>query len=181
MLPERPDPPPSGPYPVTSFKFEKIWQNFLSWFLLKHPCCFWLPHFFRHSRLNLCPDLPFQPLWRLDQIQSRHPAQPLAPFLRRGGHLLLELQRLGLRLKARLRRVNPLYLQFHPFLQSEAPPLSRRGPIFYLPSSNLACACVKPIAASCSLFGITPAESSALPLSASKLSLYFFAVIVVWP
>ena len=32
-----------------------------------------------------------------------------------------------------------------------------------------------------SLFGITPAESSALPLSASKLSLYFFAVSVVWP
>ena len=131
--------------------------------------------------IDLCPDLPFQPLWRLDQIQSRHPAQPLAPFLRRGGHLLLELQRLGLRLKARLRRVYPLYLQFHPSLRSGAPPLSRRGPIFYLPSNNLACACVKPIAASCSLFGITPAESSALPLSASRLSLYFFAVSVVWP
>ena len=106
----------------------------------------------------------------------------LCPLCRlRGGHLLLELQRLGLLLKARLRRVNPLYLQFHPSLRSEAPPLSRRGPIFYLPSNNLACACVKPIAASCSLFGITPAESSALPLSASKLSLYFFAVIVVCP
>ena len=34
----------------------------------------------------------------------------------------------------------------------------RRGPIFYLPSSNLACACVKPIAASCSLFGISNAN-----------------------
>ena len=100
---------------------------------------------------------------------------------RRSGHLLLELQRFCFRLKARLRRVNPFYLQFHPSLRSEAPPLSRRGPIFYLPSSNLACACVKPIAASCSPFGITPAESSALPLSASKLSLYFFAVIVVCP
>ena len=42
--------------------------------------------------------------------------------------------------------------------QSKAPPLSRRGPIFYLPSSDLACACVSPIAASCSLFSITPAN-----------------------
>ena len=43
----------------------------------------------------------------------------------------------------------------------------RRGPIFYLPSNNLACACVKPIAASCSLFGITPAN---VPESIEKSS-----------